>query len=115
MGFTALETRKILMLIPTIFEAEWKPLLRNFDLIHNESGVPHSHIVRMPHFLTSPHRQLSDRVEYLQKLKKLQLDPTKPLYIPLDALDCNRTTDADFAARYARTSLDDFNLFLRHI
>ena len=84
-----------------------------FDLIHNEMKIPHELIAKQPNIFESKILSIKFRHEYLKRLGRDQYDPKKPLYVPLSAF--NDLEDNEFCEKYAKTSVRDFNLFMKSI
>ena len=84
-----------------------------FDLVHNEMKIPHELIAKQPEVLDWKMRYIEERHLYLKKLGRDQYDPKLPLYVPLSAFYI--LEDNEFCEKYAKTSVKDFNLFMKTI
>lgn len=110
-GFQRHEIVKLLEVQPNIIDLSKNALFRRLDLIHNTIGLSHSMIVKFPKLITGPIIEIENRFRYLQKLKRNQFDPAKPLYVPPSAL--YNPNDENFCLNFAKTSLDDYILFIK--
>lgn len=111
MGFTRDQARTIVTQVPAILSRPHQHLVNVFDLLHNTGHVDHEVILLFPEVLLAEEGQLRQRIDYLMLLGRAQFVPTAPLFVPLSALSV--AGDAVFATKYARTSEDDYNLFLK--
>jgi len=117
MGFTNEEIKSILLKCPNIWKHFSKyrkrhySIVNTFDYVHNQMGMPHERLVKTPEILMSPKKDIEQRHSYLKVLNRAQYDPTKPLYVPLTAF--YELDDALFCIKYAKTSANDFNTFLK--
>jgi len=82
-----------------------------FDFVHNEMGIPHELIHKFPLIFTRRLVLLKPRHFYLKKLGRDQYDPKLPHYVPLFAF--YGIEDNEFCDKYARTTVNDFNLFCK--
>lgn len=73
--------------------------------------ISHESILKNLGVLTCRDRKLKQRHEFLVKLKRDQFDPTKPNYISL--LDLVKGSDVHFATEVAKSTINEFNLFLK--
>lgn len=87
-------------------------MVETFDYVHNTMGVSHELIAKFGPVLTTRTQKIQDRNLYLKALSKDQYDPTQPLYVPLSAF-YESTSDNEFCEKYAKTCVDDFNVFLK--
>lgn len=110
-GFKIDELQKILINQPELTEILRPHLIDRLDLIHNTIGLSHETIVRFPELITGPKLEIEHRFNYLKQLNRHQFDPKKPLYVPPSAL-C-KLSDKDFCKKYAKTSLEDYKLFVK--
>lgn len=111
MGFKEAEMKSLLLTKPKIWMAHGVSLLRRFDFIHSEMGLTHAQLVQFPQILLSRDFRLKQRHSYLKLLGRNQYNPLKSNYVsPLDIATGN---DADFSLNVAKTSVQDFNNFLK--
>lgn len=110
-GFTTSEIHKILEVQPKVLDIPRPDLFERLDRIHNIIGLTHKTISEFPKLITGPQMDIERRFNYLKVLKRNQFNPTKPLYVPPPAL--YNTSDEEFCTKYAKTSVDDYELFLR--
>lgn len=88
-----------------------KDLLLSFDYVHNTMKISHEQIIKFPLILQRRANLIKGRHLYLKLLHRDQYDPTRPLYVPLSAFYA--IDDAEFCLTYAKTSVNDFNQFLK--
>lgn len=88
-------------------------MLMIFDFVHNQMGLSHEQIAKFPKIFLRRLRLIRPRHFYLKTLNRAQYDPTLPLYVPLSAF--YEIDDAEFCLQYAKTSVNDYNLFLKSI
>ena len=86
-------------------------VVRNFDYLFGVVGVNQTMISKFPAVLTVDHQQLTSRYQYLRKLNLACFNPKDVRYIPLLAF---AVEDVKFV-EYTRTSIHDFNAFLKTI
>lgn len=110
-GFTVREIHSILRSQPEILEIIRHHLIDRLDLLHNTMGLKHSAIAKCPKLITSPIIEVRHRFEYLKALKRNQFDPLEPLFVPPTAF--YNISDEEFCSKYAKTSLEDYKLFLK--
>lgn len=82
-----------------------------FDIAHNVMGILHERIIEFPGILLIRGHKLKERHEYLVFLNRAQYDPKKPNFISLE--DIAATTDKVFCEKCAKTSVEQFNEFLK--
>ncbi|XP_045601353.2 transcription termination factor 3, mitochondrial [Procambarus clarkii] len=111
MGFTAIEMKSLLLTKPKLWMAHGVSLLRRFNFAHNEMGLSHSQLVQFPHVLLSREFRLKQRHEYLKTIGRNQYNPLQPNYVSPSALVAG--DDAEFCNTIAKTSVQDFNDFLK--
>lgn len=110
-GFKAHEIRNMLKIQPVLLEFNRLQLIDRIDLVHNVIGFSHKIIADHPKLITGPRVEISSRSTYLAKLKRNQYDPTQPLYVPPNVL--YKIDDEEFCRKYAKTTLQDYKLFLK--
>lgn len=111
-GFTTQEIHTLLLEQPTILDILRPVLIDRLELVHNTIGLSHETICKFPKLLTGPVLEIKHRFAYLKKLNRNQFNPNEPLYVPPNAL--YSVDDEKFCQDFAKTSLDDFKLFLRN-
>lgn len=74
-------------------------------------GLSHSQLVQFPHVLLSREFRLKQRHEYLKTIGRNQYNPLQPNYVSPSALVAG--DDAEFCNTIAKTSVQDFNDFLK--
>lgn len=87
--------------------------VRVFDYVHHDMGISHELIVKSPRIFRRRLQLIQGRHQYLKTLDRAQYDPTKPLFVPLSAF--YEIDDALFCLKYAKTSVKDFNAFLKSL
>lgn len=87
--------------------------MHSFDYVHNTMKISHEQIIKFPLILKRRVSLIRGRHLYLEFLNRNQYDPTKPLYVPLNAF--YGIDDSEFCQNYAKTSVNDFNQFLKTI
>ena len=100
-------------ILRTIFPVGHEDFCRIFVYVHNEMGLSHELIARTPQIFNQRLKLTKTRHEYLKTLDRAQYDPTKPLFVPLRAF--YELNDADFCMEYAKTSVNDFNAYLKSL
>lgn len=110
-GFRPVETIRILEKEPQVLDIIRPVLIERLDLIHNTIGLGHGMIARFPRLITGPRLDIKFRSAYLAKLKRNQYNPKLPLYVPPTALYL--ISDEKFCSMYAKTSLEDYKLFIK--
>jgi hypothetical protein len=112
LGLERQDVRHVVVSVPSILSSSRQVIANVFDILHNDAEIPHEVILKFPEvFSAEDERTLESRLHYLQILKRDQFDPEKPLFIPLTVL--TEGDDEVFAVKYARTSIEDYNLFLK--
>ena len=116
MGFNEDEVKTIIMKYPVIWKRFYhaqghQNMVSVFDLVHHDMSFSHQMIVNYPLIFTRRVRLIKTRHLYLQTLDRAQYDPCKPLYVPLSAFYL--LDDATFCLKYAKTSVNDYNAFLK--
>lgn len=116
LGFTAAELKNILMTCTVLWRKYHNPsghqnAVRIFDYVHNTMGFTHEVISKHAQILNQRMFLIKQRHEYLKSMKRDQYDPCKPLYVPLNAF--YQLADADFCLKYCKTTVSDFNNFLK--
>lgn len=110
-GFEKHEVPKLLDSQPKLMQMDKDTLFDRLDFVHNIMELSHSTIVRFPKLITAPIIELRYRHNYLKKLNRNQYDPKKPLYVIPSAL--YNLSDHDFCVKCAKTTLEDYKLFLK--
>jgi len=110
-GFRTSEIHVILENQPKTIDFVRRELSRRLDLVHNTMKFSHSTIKKFPKLITGPDIEMRNRFLYLKKLKRDQFDPRLPLYVQPSAL--YNGTDEDFCKNHAKTTVDDYKLFVK--
>ncbi|XP_054840271.1 transcription termination factor 3, mitochondrial [Eublepharis macularius] len=111
LGFSQNEIRHIVYRIPKNLGVNKRKLTQTFDYLHNIMGIPHSTIVHFPQVFNSNMLRIKERHLFLNFLGRAQYDPKQPSYISLDKLVS--VSDDVFCAEVAKTSIQDFQKFLK--
>ncbi|XP_054158875.1 transcription termination factor 3, mitochondrial-like [Oppia nitens] len=118
-GFNGDEIRSILLKSPELFllcsksHKSHRIVIKVFDLVHNDMMISHELLTKFPQILMKFRQSIESRHLYLKRLGRAQYDPTKPLYVPLTAF--YELEDNEFADKYAKTSVNDFNCFCKSL
>eukprot|EP00088_Acartia_fossae_P032459 TRINITY_DN3322_c0_g1_i2.p1 TRINITY_DN3322_c0_g1~~TRINITY_DN3322_c0_g1_i2.p1 ORF type:complete len:417 (+),score=68.54 TRINITY_DN3322_c0_g1_i2:308-1558(+) len=112
MGFSAEELKSIVLKEPQmIMKRRITDYLVNFDLLHNQIGIPHELIAQFPLSLKQSTYIVSGRHEYLKKVGRAQYSPLLPMYVSPAML--TEGTDHEFCENVAKCDLELFHRFLR--
>ncbi|XP_077207963.1 transcription termination factor 3, mitochondrial [Paroedura picta] len=111
LGFSKNDIRQIVCRIPKNLDIGKKKLTHIFDYLHNEMDIPHCIIVHFPQVFNSRLLRIKERHLFLKFLGRAQYDPKQPNYIALDKLVA--TADDVFCTEFAKTSIEDFQKFLK--
>nr|XP_056709982.1 transcription termination factor 3, mitochondrial [Euleptes europaea] len=111
LGFSQNDIRHIVYTTPKTLGINKRKLTETFDYLHNMMGIPHSIIVHFPQVFNSKLLRIKERHLFLKFLGRAQYDPKEPSYIALDRLAA--MPDEAFCAEMAKTSLQDFQSFLK--
>lgn len=112
-GFKPWEIHTILEEQPQVLDILRPVLIERLDLVHNTVALSHRTILKYPKLITGPKFDIRHRFLYLQRLKRNQFNPELPLYVPPSAL--YNGSDEKFCKLYAKTSVDDYKLFLQSL
>ena len=74
-------------------------------------GLTHPEIVKFPQILRSREYRIKQRHKYLKSLGRAQYDSKKPNYVSPEALVAG--TDVDFCYHLAKSSIQNYNDFLK--
>lgn len=113
LGFNNQEVKSLLLQKPKLWLMNQLALIRRFNYIHNSMKISHEDILKSPGILLSREFRIRQRHTFLSQLNRAQYDSTKENYVPIIALA--EGTDVDFCKKYAKCTVDDFNLFLKTI
>lgn len=110
-GFHRNQVHQILEQQPKIVGMKRAFLFERLDLIHNEAKMSHEIICQFPKLITGPDLDIRQRLLYLRKLRRDQFNRDMPLYVQPAAL--YNGSDEEFCQKYAKTSLNDYKLFVK--
>jgi len=112
MGFSKEESKFLLLDCPDIYmQRDEERILEQFNLLHNEIGVPHEILTRFGGSLLVRPMYTKPRHEFLKTLGRAQYDPKLPLYVtPLALTD---GSDLEFCQQVAKCPVDLFNQFVK--
>ncbi|XP_015910378.1 transcription termination factor 3, mitochondrial [Parasteatoda tepidariorum] len=110
-GFSSSEMKFILLKKPKLWMLSRNSLKERFNILHNIMGLSHDRILEFPDALLTRGFILKQRHQYLVHLKRAQYNPEEPLYVSLK--DLCTTSDSVFCEKCAKTSVSDFNEFLK--
>lgn len=111
MGFTEDEMKKLLLAKPKLYMLGSKSLTKRFNIVHTVMGIPHKHILHFPGILLTRDFKIEQRHKFLVKCGCAQYDPCQPNYVSLE--DLAILSDGEFCRKCAKTSLLEFNEFLK--
>jgi len=111
LGLSPEDVRQIVVSVPQILGHDRQSAVNIFDMLVNVAGIPDKMVVKFPEVFLADEKTVKKRLDYLTLLKRNQFDPEKALYIPLCALSTG--DDQLFVRKFARTSIEDYNLFLK--
>ncbi|XP_033103489.1 transcription termination factor 3, mitochondrial-like [Anneissia japonica] len=111
LGFSKPAMKEMIIKQPKLLLNGKNNLMNSFDYIHNDMGIPHSMLVHFPEVLRTRLFIIKERDMYLRKIGLAQYDPSKPHYISLKKLV--EGPDKIFCQQIAKTSVEDFNNFLK--
>jgi len=111
MGFSREELRKMVVEHPSLLKRDDSLVLRCFEVLHCEAGIPHHILAHFPQALTSKPQEVAERHQFLTSLGRAQYDPGKPQYVSPAAL--TEGSDLEFAEKVARSTIQLFNAFLK--
>ncbi|KAG9478777.1 hypothetical protein GDO78_012437 [Eleutherodactylus coqui] len=112
-GFHKNEIQQIALKVPKMLAGSKKKLTEVFDYVHNTMGIPHNLITNFPQVFNTSLLKLKERHEFLTLLGRAIYDPTQPNYVSLDKLVSK--TDQSFCEDVAKTSMQDFEQFLKNM
>jgi mTERF domain-containing protein len=105
--------KTFLLTYPRLFTKDFKQIESNFIFLTQVIKLTHEQIATYPPILNCPLIRLKSRFAYLKHLNRLQFDPTQPNFVSVKAFD--EPNDEVFCTNTAKTSLDDFNKFLKTV
>ncbi|KAK7070174.1 mTERF [Halocaridina rubra] len=111
MGFSPDEMKVLLLSKPKLWMAHYVSLMRRFDYAHNVMGLSHVQIIEFPKILTSRDFILKQRHGFLKLIGRDQYDCSKPNYVSPDTLTGG--TDIEFCTNICKTSVQDFNNYIK--
>lgn len=113
LGFTKWEMKQIFITTPRVYIKHTGLLGPNFDFLHNVMGLSHKDILLWPQIFLTRTFIIEQRHRYLVSLGRAQYNPKKENYISLR--DLVRGSDADFCENVAKSSVEQFNEFVKTI
>jgi len=111
MGFSREELRKMVVVHPSLLKRDDSLVLRCFEVLHCEAGIPHHVLAHFPTALTGNPLEVAERHQFLTSLGRAQYDPGKPQYV--SPRDLSEGSDLEFAERVARSTVQLYNAFLK--
>ena len=108
-----------------IIQREDSLVLKCFEVLHCEAGIPHHVLAHFPTALTgnplevqrlkqkylNQYSQIAERHQFLKSLGRAQYDPGQPQYVSPAAL--TEGSDVEFAEKVARSNIQLYNAFLK--
>ncbi|XP_071948453.1 transcription termination factor 3, mitochondrial-like [Antedon mediterranea] len=113
LGFSKSAMKVMVLKSPKLLLAGKQSLMNTFDYIHNEMEIPHQLFIHFPAVLRTRLLNVKERDQYLRNLGLAQYDPKMPGYISLQKLV--EGSDELFCQEIAKSSVEDFNAFLKTI
>ena len=95
MGFSQTEVRQMVMDWPLLLRRQGSTeLVKTFQLLHTEAGIPHSLLAAQPRCLTVSVLAVRARLAFLRCVKRYQFCPAQPGFISPALLACS--SDPEF-------------------
>ncbi|KAL1516601.1 hypothetical protein ABEB36_000495 [Hypothenemus hampei] len=111
MGFSKYDIQNIILKKPKILMSEQKKLLKTFEYLHKVIGLSHQQILECPQILTCRENRLKERHQFLVKMKRDQFNPKEPNFV--NVITMVSGTDSEFSTEVAKSSVEEYNLFLK--
>jgi len=111
MGFSREELKRMIVEHPTLLKRDDSLVLKCFEVLHCEAGIPHHVLAHFPTALTGNPLEIAERHQFLKSLGRAQYDPGKPQYVSPAAL--TEGSDVEFAEKVARSNIQLYNAFLK--
>ncbi|XP_066157049.1 transcription termination factor 3, mitochondrial [Euwallacea fornicatus] len=111
MGFSLDDIKQLILVKPQILMNGQHRLLQTFEYLNNKMDIPYECLLNFPGALSCRATRLKQRHQFLVKLRRDQFNPRKPNYISLDSMV--KGTDMHFAIEVAKSTIEEFNLFLK--
>lgn len=111
LGFEDQNIRSMIKSCPKLFTKEYELIQNNFTFLNKVAKLSHHEIAFYPPILYAPLIVIKSRFAFLKHLDRVQFDPTKPNYVTLKSLA--ERDDKEFCRRTAKTSIDEYNKFLK--
>jgi len=111
MGFSRGELRRMVVEHPSLLKRDDSLVLRCFEILHCEAGIPHHVLAHFPTALTGNPLEVAERHQFLKCLGRAQYDPGKPQYVSPTAL--TEGSDLEFVEKVARSTIQLYNAFLK--
>ena len=114
MGFTKEEIKTMVLQCPDLLKTfNELQLTEQFEVLHNEAGIPHETLVKFPEALKASAVNTRPRLKFLRALGRDQFDKSKPNYISPGLLTVNSDTEfCEHAAKCSESLYDKFLLTL---
>ncbi|KAL5013603.1 hypothetical protein ScPMuIL_007873 [Solemya velum] len=111
LGFSDREMKEMFLACPKVYLTDKYQLGKKFDFLHNKMSICHADLVHWPNIFRCRFHLLKQRHQYLDSLQRAQYDPTKEHFVSLKALVSK--TDSEWCEKVARTSVSQYNSFLK--
>ena len=98
---------------PKLFTKDFKILEANYNYITQVLKLNNEQILSHPPILQVPLYLIKTRYSFLKSLNRVQFDPTLPNFISVKNMI--QTEDKEFIHKYAKSSLQEFQKFLKTI
>ncbi|KAB0798472.1 hypothetical protein PPYR_09465 [Photinus pyralis] len=113
MGLRDDEVKSMLLKKPNLFMKSQANLLKTFEFLHKKMNIPIERIVEVPEVLMCRLFRIRQRHLFLDSLGRAQYNHRNPNYVSL--LQLVSGSDVDFSVDVAKSSVQDFNLFLKSL
>ena len=105
--------KQFLITFPKMFTKQFQIIESNFVYLTQVCKLTDSFIATHPAILVTPLHMLKSRYAYLKSLDRTQFDPTQANFVSLKNLI--EHDDAEFCAKTAKTSLNEYKRFLKTV
>jgi len=111
LGFTAEQSKEMLLMCPKLFLSNKYSLIKRFDYLHSVIGYSREDLMVWPQVLRIRQSHVSPRYQFLKLIGRDQFDAKKENYVSLKLLVMGR--DAEFCENVAKVPVARYNEFLK--
>lgn len=111
MGYTDGELKQALLDCPRLYLRGSKEVKERFAYLYNEMKISADSIIKWPNILSTRTNIIRQRHLFLKHLGRDQFDPKKTNFVSLKTLVTG--TDVDFCQNIAKTTVSEYNTFLK--